>query len=86
MPHNPAISLVARNPPARRATARVAAPAEARPRRAGLLGRAVALLALWVRRGRERRQLLAMNERERRDIGVTDLDVHLEVNKPFWRG
>jgi uncharacterized protein YjiS (DUF1127 family) len=45
-----------------------------------------ALLALWVRRGRERRQLLAMDERGRRDIGVTDLDVHLEVNKPFWRG
>lgn len=54
--------------------------------RAGLWAPMLALLALWVSRNRERRQLLAMSELQRRDIGVTRCDVRREVNKPFWRG
>ena len=53
---------------------------------AGLWMRVRALLALWVARNRERCQLLAMSELQRRDIGVTRCDVRHEVNKPFWRG
>jgi uncharacterized protein YjiS (DUF1127 family) len=61
------------------------APPAARPRRAGLWTRVLALLALWVRRESGRRQLLAMSELQRRDIGITRLDVCREVDKPFWR-
>jgi uncharacterized protein YjiS (DUF1127 family) len=86
MPPIPAISLVARDPIARHATARLTSPTETRLRRVGLARQVLALLALWFHRGRERRQLMAMNARERRDLGVTDLEVRLEVNKPFWRG
>jgi uncharacterized protein YjiS (DUF1127 family) len=86
MPPIPAISLVARDPLARHATARLTSPTESRSRDAGLARHVLAHIALWVRRGRERRQLMAMNARERHDLGVTDLDVRIEVNKPFWRG
>ncbi len=55
-------------------------------RRAGIWARLRARVALWLRRLRERRQLLEMNEIQRRDIGVTRLDVCREVNKPFWYG
>ena len=58
---------------------------ETPPRRFGILGRAFACLALWHRRNRERRQLSQMSELQRRDIGITYLDVWCEVNKPFWR-
>lgn len=34
---------------------------------------------------RERAQLLAMSERERRDIGITRCDALREADKPFWR-
>ncbi len=44
------------------------------------------LLGLWRRRTQERRQLLQLDERERRDIGVTALEIWREANKPFWRG
>lgn len=55
-------------------------------RRAGVWTRPWARLALWIRRARERRQLLEMSEIQRRDIGVTRLDICREVNKPFWYG
>jgi uncharacterized protein YjiS (DUF1127 family) len=43
------------------------------------------LIRSWWRRAQERRQLAAMSERDRRDIGLTSLDVWRETNKPFWR-
>lgn len=36
-------------------------------------------------RRRERAQLLAMGERERRDIGISRYDALREAGKPFWR-
>lgn len=55
---------------------------------AKLAGRAQAMAArlrLYRRRHRERAQLLALTERERRDIGITRLDAVREAEKPFWR-
>ena len=43
------------------------------------------LLLLWRRRARERDELARMDARERRDIGVTDADVAMEISKPAWR-
>ena len=56
-----------------------------RPRGAGAWKHFLAHVALWRRRNRERRELLAMNSLQRHDIGITHLDVWREVNKPFWR-
>ena len=42
-------------------------------------------LRLWRRRAEERGQLARMTEVERHDIGVTQTDVWVEVNKPCWR-
>jgi uncharacterized protein YjiS (DUF1127 family) len=47
---------------------------------------ALALLATWRKRLRERRELAMLDHRMRRDIGVTPSEVEHEVNKPFWRG
>ncbi|QQS15102.1 MAG: DUF1127 domain-containing protein [Rhodospirillales bacterium] len=43
------------------------------------------ILATWRRRVRERDELARMDARERRDIGVTDADVAMEISKPAWR-
>lgn len=47
--------------------------------------RLVTLLRCWRSRARERRQLAAMGSLAWRDLGLSDVDVRLEVNKPFWR-
>ncbi len=44
-----------------------------------------AQLWLYHRRHCERAQLLALTERERRDIGISRLDAVREAGKPFWR-
>lgn len=44
-----------------------------------------ARLWLYRRRRRERAQLLALTERERRDMGITRIDAIREAEKPFWR-
>ncbi|WP_374301750.1 DUF1127 domain-containing protein [Ferrovibrio sp.] len=58
-------------------------------RRSGIIklrfNRLVALLRCWQRRTRERRQLAAMGSLAWRDLGLSDVDVRREVNKPFWR-
>ena len=41
--------------------------------------------ALWRQRVRQRRHLLALEERMYRHIGVTAGDVYRESRKPFWR-
>ncbi|MGO8920525.1 MAG: DUF1127 domain-containing protein [Stellaceae bacterium] len=48
--------------------------------------RALARVGEWHRRARDRRTLLAMSERDLRDIGVTRCDAVREAEKPFWRG
>jgi uncharacterized protein YjiS (DUF1127 family) len=45
----------------------------------------VEIVRLWRRRVEERRQLAEMDERDRRDLGLTRVDVIREINKPFWR-
>lgn len=39
----------------------------------------------WRERARSRRALAAMDERMRRDIGISRFDVLRETSKPFWR-
>jgi uncharacterized protein YjiS (DUF1127 family) len=46
---------------------------------------AVALVRLWLRRGRERRELARLDYRMLRDIGVTPSDAMAETEKPFWQ-
>ena len=43
------------------------------------------LVRLWEQR-RERAQLLALTERELKDIGITRYDAVMEANRPFWEG
>lgn len=42
-------------------------------------------LRLWRQRIRAREELLQLNYRDMRDIGVTAADVAFEVRQPFWR-
>ena len=44
-----------------------------------------ALLQLWFKRARERRDLARLGERELHDLGLSHSLVHNEINKPFWR-
>jgi uncharacterized protein YjiS (DUF1127 family) len=48
--------------------------------------RAVDIALEWHKRVQERRQLAAMDARMRKDIGITNVDVWHETNKPFWLG
>lgn len=48
-------------------------------------GRLPALLRTWYARSRQRRQLLQLDERLFRDIGVTADEALHEARKPFWR-
>lgn len=47
--------------------------------------RAAEAVIAWQQRAYDRRLLAAMDERQRRDIGLARVDVWREVNKPFWR-
>jgi uncharacterized protein YjiS (DUF1127 family) len=40
---------------------------------------------VWIDRARQRRQLLALNDLELRDIGISRYDAIKEGDKPFWR-
>ena len=42
-------------------------------------------LLTWHERGKMRRQLLTLDDRLLRDIGITRLDAQNEADKPFWR-
>lgn len=46
---------------------------------------AAATVATWRARARARRDLAAMDDRMRRDIGLSRYQVLNETNKPFWR-
>ena len=49
------------------------------------LRRAATMLCEWQRRRRDRAVLASFDDRMLRDIGVTRVDVLVEINKPFWR-
>jgi uncharacterized protein YjiS (DUF1127 family) len=41
-------------------------------------------LRKWRRRALSRRELMALDDRELRDIGLTRIDAEIEASKPFW--
>jgi uncharacterized protein YjiS (DUF1127 family) len=43
-----------------------------------------ALLVEWRRRVRSRYELMALNDRDLSDMGMTRLDACNECDKPFW--
>lgn len=45
----------------------------------------VSALAEWHRRARERHQLMELDDRLLKDIGITRSDAYREWRKPFWR-
>jgi uncharacterized protein YjiS (DUF1127 family) len=47
--------------------------------------RFIKLIATWRRRAHGRRELMAKNDRELRDLGITRQDASREAAKPFWR-
>jgi uncharacterized protein YjiS (DUF1127 family) len=51
----------------------------------GVVSRTTALVGLWRKRVRERHELVRLDARELRDIGITPADVAGEIAKPFWR-
>jgi uncharacterized protein YjiS (DUF1127 family) len=44
-----------------------------------------ALLRTWRERRRGRAALASFDDRMLRDIGITRVEAHYEINKPFWR-
>jgi len=44
------------------------------------------ILSTWRQRSRDRRELLGLDYRTLRDLGVTEQDIRFEASKPFWRG
>ena len=41
--------------------------------------------AEWRRRGRQRRELAQLSDRELQDIGVTRMEVEYELSKSYWQ-
>jgi uncharacterized protein YjiS (DUF1127 family) len=52
---------------------------------AELLKATVRLSRLWLKRIRERRELVNLDYRQQRDIGLTPAEIERECRKPFWR-
>ena len=48
------------------------------------LGNAFGRLLRWHELARQRRALLALNERMLRDIGITRAEAEREARRPFW--
>ena len=46
---------------------------------------AVALIARWIERARQRRALAALDDHTLRDIGITRVEAEREAGRPFWR-
>jgi uncharacterized protein YjiS (DUF1127 family) len=49
------------------------------------LRRTLAVLDMWRQRLRSRRELVMLDDRSLRDIGLTRYDALREARKPFWR-
>ena len=49
------------------------------------LARILDTVARWQQRSRDRHLLAQLNERQRRDIGLSPATFDDEINKPFWR-
>ena len=68
----------------------ISATTPTQPGFAGAIRRAVVdvveTLQTWRARARGRRELSLMDAHTLRDIGVTRVDVMIEIDKPFWRG
>jgi uncharacterized protein YjiS (DUF1127 family) len=54
-------------------------------RAAGVIKGAIETLQRWQARARDRRALSLLNDHLLRDIGITRMDVELELYKPLWR-
>jgi uncharacterized protein YjiS (DUF1127 family) len=50
-----------------------------------LLARSLATLCLWQQRRHGRRDLLGLDDRLLRDIGLSRAAAEREAHKPFWR-
>jgi len=50
-----------------------------------LMGRGFSMVAQWHTRARQRRQLMMLNPRLLKDVGLTQADAYRESLKPFWR-
>lgn len=48
------------------------------------LARILDTVVTWQRRSRDRHLLSQLNERQRRDIGLSPATFDDEINKPFW--
>jgi uncharacterized protein YjiS (DUF1127 family) len=57
-----------------------------RSRTAAHVASALRSLLTWSERARQRRALLALDDRLLKDIGLSRSDVAQECMKPFWRG
>lgn len=65
-------------------TLRIARERPARRTLVSVLSRIVSLLERWGERGRQRRALLALDDRLLSDIGLSRADAEREGRKPFW--
>lgn len=45
----------------------------------------IALIATWQSRAKQRRELMEMEPRILRDLGLSRVEATLESAKPFWR-
>ena len=50
-----------------------------------IVARLVAKLEDWLERRRQRRALLALDDKLLKDIGLSPSDAWREAHKPFWR-
>jgi uncharacterized protein YjiS (DUF1127 family) len=50
-----------------------------------LARRAIPLLGIWYQRARQRRQLVRIDDRQLRDIGLSRGVARREANKAFWQ-
>ena len=54
-------------------------------RLAGALDAGISALLDWQQRARERRQLLALDDRALADLGRSRVDAEAEARKPVWK-